>query len=289
MTLHTTHKAAGKLALLNSLFKSNRYFDDNDCHDLIPLSGTIIPDVQQLNAFNQVVGWQNHQVLAPTWLQVAAMPLYMGIITASGFPYSPLGLVHVENRISVLKPLNCNEQYDVSCRAQNFRAHRKGQLFDLVVKADVAGELVYEAVAANLAFLKQTQTVAKEAFSETTPLQKEVLSFLLASDIGRQYAAVSRDYNLIHLAAIPAKLFGFKRHIAHGMYLKARTLSAFALSGDLADEKIEVGIKFMKPVFLPGKVRVFSHLNNSGKEPLSYSIESGNRDIVHAKGHIKAL
>ena len=45
-------------------------------------------------------------------------------------------------------------------------------------------------------------------------------------DIGRRYAAVSGDRNPIHLAGFAAKAFGFKSAIAHGMWVKARTLAA---------------------------------------------------------------
>ena len=45
-------------------------------------------------------------------------------------------------------------------------------------------------------------------------------------DIGRRYAAVSGDRNPIHLYPLTARAFGFPRAIAHGMWLKARTLAA---------------------------------------------------------------
>ena len=48
----------------------------------------------------------------------------------------------------------------------------------------------------------------------------------LAKDLGRRYAAISGDYNPIHLGALSAKLFGFKQAIAHGMWSKARCLAA---------------------------------------------------------------
>lgn len=39
----------------------------------------------------------------------------------------------------------------------------------------------------------------------------------LASDLGRRYARVSGDINPIHLHALSARAFGFRRAIAHGM------------------------------------------------------------------------
>ena len=46
------------------------------------------------------------------------------------------------------------------------------------------------------------------------------------SDLGRRYGSVSGDLNPIHLSDPTAKLFGFPRAIAHGMWTKARCLAA---------------------------------------------------------------
>ena len=55
----------------------------------------------------------------------------------------------------------------------------------------------------------------------------------IPDDAGRRYAKVSGDVNPIHLSGLTAKAFGFKRAIAHGMWVKARVLGA--LSGRLPD------------------------------------------------------
>jgi acyl dehydratase len=70
-------------------------------------------------------------------------------------------------------------------------------------------------------------------------------------DIGRRYAAVTGDRNPIHLYALTAKLLGFRRAIAHGMWTKARCLAA--LEGRLP-EAYTVDVGFKLPVLLPGKV-----------------------------------
>ena len=47
-----------------------------------------------------------------------------------------------------------------------------------------------------------------------------------ARDVGRAYAEVSGDHNPIHTSRIGARLFGFPRPIAHGMWTQARCLAA---------------------------------------------------------------
>jgi acyl dehydratase len=73
----------------------------------------------------------------------------------------------------------------------------------------------------------------------------------LPGDLGRRYAGVSGDRNPIHMHALSAKLFGFPRAIAHGMWTQARCLAA--LEQRLPDG-FSVAVEFRKPILLPGEV-----------------------------------
>jgi acyl dehydratase len=78
-----------------------------------------------------------------------------------------------------------------------------------------------------------------------------VAEWRLSGDLGRRYAAVSGDRNPIHLHPLSARLFGFPRAIAHGMWTKARCLAA--MQGSLP-EAFAVEVRLRKPILLPGKV-----------------------------------
>ncbi|SCD77380.1 MaoC like domain-containing protein, partial [Streptomyces sp. DpondAA-D4] len=52
-----------------------------------------------------------------------------------------------------------------------------------------------------------------------------VAEWRLPGDLGRRYGAVSGDRNPIHLHPLTARLFGFPRHLAHGMWTVARCLA----------------------------------------------------------------
>jgi acyl dehydratase len=70
---------------------------------------------------------------------------------------------------------------------------------------------------------------------------------------GRRYAAVSGDVNPIHLHALTAKLLGFDRAIAHGMYTYARALAAF---GPRLPGAGRSSVWFRRPLPLPSTVRL---------------------------------
>jgi acyl dehydratase len=73
----------------------------------------------------------------------------------------------------------------------------------------------------------------------------------LTPRVGTDYARVSGDHNPIHTSRLGARLFGFARPIAHGMWSKARCLAA--LEGRLPDA-YTVDVSFKLPVFLPSTV-----------------------------------
>lgn len=54
----------------------------------------------------------------------------------------------------------------------------------------------------------------------------ETVEVQVDGDIGRRYAAVSGDYNPHHLYGWTARLIGYPRQIAHGMWTLSRCLSS---------------------------------------------------------------
>ena len=75
-------------------------------------------------------------------------------------------------------------------------------------------------------------------------------SWRLGSDAGRAYAAVSGDYNPIHVSHLAAKALGMPAAIVHGMYSAGRMLEGREPEG--AGHRW--WIRFEAPVTLPGTV-----------------------------------
>jgi acyl dehydratase len=104
------------------------------------------------------------------------------------------------------------------------------------------------------------------------------------ADIGRRYAAVSGDSNPIHLYGFTAKLFGFPRAIAHGMWTKAHCLAAY--EGRLP-HAFSVDVQFKLPILLPAKVAFQSQVNSKVETHFNvFDVKSGK---PHLSGVIKAV
>lgn len=273
-----------RFRLLTSLFKGNPVTDVSTLSASESLTARLQPEQTKIAPFNQVVGWQSRHFLAPTWLQVAAMPMYLNLLSDQQFPFSPLGLVHVENSVTLHQPLPVNQVYQLQCRLDNYRQHPKGVLFDIVLEAQSDNELVYQGRASNLVVQSaQSATTPKQKVTEidgasASPMTKTVWQLL--SSVGREYAAASGDYNPIHLYPMTAKLFGFRRHIAHGMYLKAKALST--LLKENHNEPMMAAMTFRKPVFLPANIALCSE---SETNHTAFRLISS--DSVHAFGDLQ--
>jgi acyl dehydratase len=103
-------------------------------------------------------------------------------------------------------------------------------------------------------------------------------------DIGRRYAAVSGDRNPIHLFGAAAKAFGFRTAIAHGMWLKARTLAM--LHPRLPAAPYTVDVTFKTPVFLPSTVAVFTRRLPAGWD---LDVRAAGDGRPHLSGTVRAL
>ncbi|MBT2296503.1 MaoC family dehydratase [Pseudomonas fluorescens] len=213
-------------------------------------------DPQRLAAYRKVCGFAENGLLPPTYPHVLAFALQMQLLTARDFPFPLLGLIHLSNRIRVLRPMGGVSQVQARVNVQNLQAHPKGAVFDLVTRIDDQLGLLWEAESQMLCKGVQLDGALVEEPQQESQLLTEVAHWTAPADIGRQYAKVSGDYNPIHLSGLSARLFGFPTAIAHGLWNKARTLAA--LDEHLPDANIEIDVTFKKPVRLPSEVTLLA-------------------------------
>ncbi len=238
------------------------------------ITGTQLPDQglrcwvdidgKRLAAYRKVCGFADDGLLPPTYPHILAFALQMQLLTDKEFPFPLLGLVHLSNRIRVLRPLGALSRAQVSVRVHNLQAHAKGATFDLLTTLDDQLGPLWEAQSQMLCRGVKLDGEPGEQTWQPAQALLEVAHWQAPTDIGRQYAKVSGDYNPIHLSAASAKLFGFPTAIAHGLWNKARTLAA--LSGHLPKANLEIAVHFRKPVRLPSEVTLLASAAGSSGE-----------------------
>lgn len=254
----------------------------------------VTADRNHLAAYDQVCGFRLTDTLPPTYPHILAFPLALKLMTRSDFPFPVVGLVHVANRIEVLRPIDAGERLDLSVRAADLRPHERGRQLDIISEATVEGELVWRDVSTYLRKEKQPaggtadrQRTASQRRSarpadpgERAPAPSAV--WRVPARAGKEYAAVSGDHNPIHTSRVGAKLFGFPRRIAHGMWSKARCLAA--LEGRLPD-RYTVDVAFKRPILLPSMV---SFSSAETPEGWRFALHSARSGTPHLTGTVSA-
>ena len=227
--------------------------------------------------YHELVAWRSGiaSVIHPSYLQVLTLPMQLAMMVSKPFPFKPMGLVHLANEIKVTDLPDQNAELSLKTSFAGLQVHKRGYVFALKSEGFVDHELAVEATSFYLARVKHDlhsteQTNSDLPSSSEKPLlptlsvaesEYKTLSFPLSfqKEIGRRYASVSGDYNPIHLSPWSAKLLGFKRAIAHGMYSKALCLSMLAkndvlgsrtASSSIFSDKV-IKTQFLQPIYLP--------------------------------------
>jgi acyl dehydratase len=236
-------------------------------------------DVDDLVAYARVCRFPVSGTLPPTYPHLVAFPVQMVAMSSDRFPLPLLGTVHVENRIDVFRPVDVDEPLDVSVWAQDLRPHRRGRQVDLVSEVTVRGEAVWRGVSTYLSRGAEHPEAEPSEPPSTDSLAAVTAGPLwrLGEGTGRAYAAVSGDWNPIHVHALTARPFGFPSAIAHGMYSYARVLAS--LGPRLPEAGLTSHVWFRKPVRLPSSVRLRTAFEAS--RTLSV-LEDAKGEIGHA-------
>jgi len=237
---------------------------------------------ERLAGYAHLCGFPLGNELPGTAPHLLAFPLHLALMADGRFPFPPVGLVHVRNRITASRPIEATEPLDVAVRATPAEPHPRGQVFSLVTEVSADGERVWEEHSTMLHRDGSSNGGGSGAgpLASTTELT-DCANWQLPEDLGRRYAAVSGDRNPIHLHAYTAKLFGFPRAIAHGMWTKARCLAALAPT---LPASYSVEVQFRKPILLPGRVS-FAQATSGGRTDFAVR---GVRDPsrIHVEGSV---
>ena len=246
----------------------------------VPDMELVLPDVgvdrERLAAYARVCGFALRATLPATYPHMLAFPLHMALMTDGSFPFGAVGLVHVENSLTQHRPIGVAETLELRVRATPLQSHPAGRTFALVSEARVGDELVWEETST---MLRRGGGSGERGPRSELPELPAATSWKLPGDLGRRYAAVSGDRNPIHMSPLSAKLFGFPRTIAHGMWSAARCLAA--LEPRLPDAFTQE-VRFRKPILLPATVAFGSATDAGGTT--HFSLRDARKGTPHLDG-----
>ncbi|MQY35507.1 hypothetical protein SRB17_34850 [Streptomyces sp. RB17] len=212
--------------------------------------GGVRVDQGRLVAYERVCGFPTGSAdgaLPVTYPHLLGFPLALRLMSDGAFPLPLPGLVHTSIEIVRHTSLPASGEYELAVHVEGLAPHRRGTEATVVTGLRAGGEVVWESRSTYLA-RHRTGGAGEPRAEQRVPLPV-VAEWRLAADVGRRYGAASGDRNPIHLHPLTARLFGFPRAIAHGMWTVARCLAAHG-----TPDATEVRARFRAPVLLPGTV-----------------------------------
>ncbi|WP_425861259.1 MaoC/PaaZ C-terminal domain-containing protein [Arthrobacter sp. TWP1-1] len=225
-------------------------------------------DLAKVTEFAHLMGEPARDVLPSGYLHALSFPVAMSVMVQDDFPLPLLGMIHLSNQVEHFAPVLFTDELIIRAWARDLAGHKSGTQVQIVAEIHNADgtELLWRGVSSYLAkgvYLpgldKPTAPVARVDFVPPTPTAQ----WKLGVDTGRAYAAVSGDFNPIHLSVLSAKALGMRRSIAHGMYAASRVLATVPQS---KPDAFTWDISFDSPVFLPATVslEVVDHRTDDG-------------------------
>lgn len=261
---------------------------------LIMVRSHVVLDPAPIARYARVCGFVREHGVPLTYPQMLTFPLLMALFGSTEWPWPAMGTVHLANRIAQHRRLEPGDALRVEVSCGELFAHEKGQVFTLEMRILRGADCVWEATQT---FLRRgVGNPAGKPFDArlgsangefaTPAVLSHQADFSAPGDIGRRYGKVSGDMNPIHLSVLSARLFGFRRAIAHGMWLKARALAALLPRQPLT--QATVAVVFKSPLFLPARVSLWTTRETQGNmlRQASFEIRNAAGDRPHLRGQV---
>jgi len=258
----TVHPAGTLLSLGRALTTS--FKRPGPVETLSPVSlvlPRVVLDAQQIARYAEVCGFErasDANQVPLTYPQMLTFPLVMHYMTSPACPWPAMGTVHLANAITQHAPLAAGDAVRVELQTGELLAHEKGQVFTLALRilSEASGECVWQA-SQTLLRMGVRAPIGRPFEAELGPDLALTRHGQLdaPADTGRRYAPVSGDFNPIHLWPFTARLLGFRRAIAHGLWTQARALALLQPDGVLPQASLQT--VFKRPLLLPAQATLW--------------------------------
>jgi acyl dehydratase len=244
---------------------------------------SVIIDADHLRQYCDICGFKESKDVPFIYPQILTFGLMLEFMGSEYCPWPAAGMVHMVNRIEQHNPLFIGDDLRIELSTGDLFRHEKGQMFNIKFQVLRGGHLVWQATQSTLcrAVKQPVGEQYRSVMHSETRLSRQA-SFSIPANIGRRYGKVSGDVNPIHLTNLTARAFGFKRAIAHGMWTKARALSALLPEG--ITERAMAEVEFKLPLYLPGTVSLWS---NRSAKCAKFELRDRQGEKPHLRGQLR--
>ncbi|HWJ94081.1 MAG TPA: MaoC/PaaZ C-terminal domain-containing protein [Telluria sp.] len=247
--------AAGALAMARALFKRPRPAASAPFSTTYTLDGI---DAAHLARYNRLLGFAVDAVPV-TYYYLLAQRAHLPTLLRDEFPFRVAGLVHVSNEIVEHRRPELAASLRLVTDVQLEAPRANGAVYcALVTRCFNASAPVFTCTSTYLAVRGKGRGARPAADAAPGP---RIGTWQLDAASGRAYAAVSGDWNPIHLWRWSARLFGMRQPIIHGMHTMGK---ACALLEQADGRRVRaIGGRFKAPALLGSQLALHADVAQS--------------------------
>jgi acyl dehydratase len=241
-------------------------------------------DTAHVARYREALGFAGSH-LPLTYCYLLAQRAHLATMLGAAFPFRLVGAIHVDNQLSAGTdmspdgPLELDTVVRVAPPAANGAVHA---LLDTRATRD--GALVFACNSTYLVVRGRRGGRPAAAATVTAPDKPApdqpglvaIAEWRLSPASGRDYAALSGDWNPIHLWPWSARLMGLKRPIIHGMHTLGRVCAELERAG--GRPLTQLGGRFRAPVELGCSLALAASLDDG-----RYTVGAGGRIAVEGE------
>jgi hypothetical protein len=207
-------------------------------------------DLDHVRRYNAAFGFAG-DAIPLTFLYLLAQRAQLATMLACPIPFRIPGLIHVENRLAMQGPVALDAPLVVTTTLQLPPPAPNGAVHCVLETRAFDGERL--AFSCDSTYLIRRGSRAGRADSKAEAQAGQALGgWTVAHDAGRRYAALSCDWNPIHLWPWSARLMGMRTPIIHGAHTLAKACSL--LQASTGRDIAAVWCRFRQPVALGADV-----------------------------------
>jgi len=238
--------------LLRALFKRPERHAGADIQATYLLPG-IDPD--HVRRYQAAFGFAGDAVPLP-FLYLIAQRAQLATMLDRPTPFKIPGLIHVENTLAVHGPVDPARPLAITTTVAPQPAAANGAIHCLLETRAFDGDRLAFSCSSDYLVRRGSKGGEGKPPRTAAPAGEALASWTLAHDAGRRYAALSGDWNPIHLWPWSARLMGMRTPIIHGAHTMAQACAHLERAGQ--GRLASVWCRFRSPLPLGAQARLLA-------------------------------
>lgn len=255
-------------------------------------------DPDNVNEYRKACGFEAEHNVPITYPYLIIFPLQSMLFMDNSFPFKAIGLVHLANKIQQFGVLTMDSVKATVKFDQTIMPHEKGYCFVVISEIfSKSNQLLWRCESTYFFKAKRREEggilyESKIKETDTQGISEGNLLWNLPANYSKKYAAISSDYNPIHIYNLAAKVLGFPRGvIMHGMWsiaaCAARTMPPIKTLGKAGEPVAELYAEWKLPLYQPSSPMLFTKTIGANALVFEVKVNKHGRkgDIVpHLRG-----